>query len=203
MPEERHGKGFEMDKRQAGRSPRRAPTPANAADEAADKATRAGGEDIGGEDNATTIAPAADLARAGVEGVRHAAEQHGLQLHEAAVAAGKAGRKAGREMAGNAQEGAATLARSGQKVAMGLQDVGRIWTEFMQEGMRESIAATQSLLRARSLSEAMQIQSEYLRNSFELLLDTTAEISDLSKQILSVTPYRALSGAGPAQASRH
>ncbi|MDB5411228.1 MAG: Phasin protein [Rhodospirillales bacterium] len=139
---------------------------------------------------------AAELAEEGAETIRRAAEQHGLQLHEATLATGKAGE----ELADRVQAGAATLAKSGEEVAGGLQDVGRVWAEFVQDGMRESIAATQSLLRARSFSEAMRIQSDYLRNSFELLLDTTAEISDLSKQMMSMTAHRMSSVTPEARA---
>jgi hypothetical protein len=141
-------------------------------------------------------AAAAELAEEGAETIRRAAEQHGLQLHEAAVAAGE-------DVAERVQAGAATLAKSGEEVTGGLQDVGRVWAEFVQDGMRESIAATQSLLRARSFSEAMRIQSDYFRNSFELLLDTTAEISDLSKQMMSTTAHRMASVAAEARAPRH
>jgi hypothetical protein len=141
----------------------------------------------------------AELAEEGAETIRQAAEQHGLQLHEAALAAGNAGE----DLAERVQAGAATLAKSGEEVASGLQDVGRVWAEFVQDGVRESIAATQSLLRARSFSEAMRIQSDYLRNSFELLLDTTAEISDLSKQMMSMTAHRMSSVAAEPRGPRH
>jgi hypothetical protein len=46
----------------------------------------------------------------------------------------------------------------------------------------------------------MRIQSDYLRNSFELLLDTTAEISDLSKQMMSMTAHRMSSVTPEARA---
>jgi hypothetical protein len=122
-----------------------------------------------------TQVAAAELAEEGAESIRHAAEQHGLQLREAAE---------------RVQDGAATLARTGETVAAGLHDVGRLWAEFMQDGMRESVAATQSLMRARSFGEAMRIQSEFLRSSFELFMETTAEISDLSKQMLTTSAHR-------------
>jgi phasin family protein len=128
---------------------------------------------------------AVELAEEDAASVRRAAEQHGLHLHEATAAVAKAGE----ELTARAQDGATTLAQSGGEVAAGLQDVGRVWAEFVQDGMRESMAAAQSLLRARSFGEAMRIQGEYLRNSFELLLDTSAEISELSKQMVSITAH--------------
>jgi hypothetical protein len=69
--------------------------------------------------------------------------------------------------------------------------------------MRESIAATQSLLRARSFGEAMRIQSEYLKSSFELLIETTTEISDLSKQMLSIMAHPTAAVAAEAPRSQH
>jgi phasin family protein len=146
-----------------------------------------------------TRVAAAELAEEGAESVRRVAEQHGLQLHKATLAAGKTGE----ELAARAQDGAASLARSGQGVAAGLTGVGRLWAELVQDGMRESMAATQSLLRARSFGEAMRIQGEYLKSSFELLLDTTAEISDLSKQMLSTTAHRMASGVPHAPRLPH
>jgi hypothetical protein len=170
-------------KKPAARSPRRAPAAAvgKAADHAA--ATTAGAARDLVE---RTRGGVAELAEEGVESVRHAAEQHGLRLHEATLAADKAGE----QLSTGAREGAATLAISSQELGAGMQDVGRVWAEFVEDGMRESMAATQSLLRARSFSEAMRIQGEYIRSSFELLLETTAEISDLSKHMLSVTAHR-------------
>jgi hypothetical protein len=162
-------------KKPATRSHRRAPA-------AAAETTANAGRDIAEK----TRAAAAELAEEGAESVRRVAEQHGLQLHKAARAAGKAGE----ELTAKAQDGVATLARSAQELGAGLQGVGRVWAEFVEDGMRESMAATQSLLRARSFAEAMRIHGEYLKSSFELLLDTGAEISDLSKQMLSTTAHR-------------
>jgi hypothetical protein len=178
-------------KKPAARSPRRAPAVAKAAEHAA--ATTAGAaRDIVEK----TRRVAAELAEKGVESVRRAAEQHGLQLHEATIAAGNAGE----QLSTGAREGAATLAKPAQELGAGLQDVGRVWAEFVEDGMRESMAATQSLLRARSFGEAMRIQGEFIRSSFELLLETTAEISDLSKHMLSQTAHR-ITAAAP-EASR-
>jgi hypothetical protein len=179
------GRDLTMDAKKPPRAKRRPPVLA-----AAESATETGRALAKQTENA-----AVDLAEEGAETIRRTAEQHGLQLHEAATVAGKAHRI----IMADVKDGAATLAHSGHEVVAGLQDVGRVWAEFVQDGMRESIAATQSLMHARSFGEAMRIQGEYLRRSFELLIDTTAEISDLSKQMLSMTAHR----LAEVSASRH
>lgn len=146
-----------------------------------------------GGGNASGMMPRAAMAEAD-----EALDEQKDTMHEAGHKVERLGQRQGEQMketAGAAAEaserlaagGADALSRSGTALAQGLQDFGRIWVEFAQDTMKQSIEATETLLRCRTFGDIMQVQSEYMRNSLDTVLDQSARMSDISARIIAET----------------
>lgn len=69
---------------------------------------------------------------------------------------------------------------SGTIVARGMEDIGQAWLRFTQRSMEDGAAAARALLAAQSLREAVEVQSDYARNSLGSLVAESVRFSELS-----------------------
>ena len=153
-------------KRETTRAARRA------TDEAADMASETARESGRG---------AADLAERGGEAghkVERLAERQAGTLKRAARVTEMTGERA-------VAAGAAAWSRSGEAVADGLQEAGRIWVELAQDTLKRGMQATEQMLRCRTLSDVIEAHNELLRSGFDTLTETSQRLTDVSARILA------------------
>ena len=79
--------------------------------------------------------------------------------------------------------GGTALSRSSGEFARGLQDVGQLWTEMAQDMLRDGVAATQTLLRCRTLGDVIGMQSALLRGRLESFIDRSARLAEISTRL--------------------
>jgi phasin family protein len=82
---------------------------------------------------------------------------------------------------------------SGQAVARGVEDAGRLWADFGQTSLQDGAAVLKTLSGIRTLQELMEAQADLLRLVVERLLVEGERLSELSARVArdAVSPLRA------------
>lgn len=120
-------------------------------------------------------------------GGREASDEHRVErVGEAAKETAQRAQAAARDTAAAVEDAGERARRSAADataiMADSFQDMGHIWADYAQVAMRQSVEATQSLLTCRTFAEAVEVQHEFFRQSFETFLDRTARISEVSTE---------------------
>lgn len=87
------------------------------------------------------------------------------------------------EAAGLTKAALDAWAESGSIVARGMEDIGAAWLRYTQRSVEDSVEAARALLSARSLREAVEVQSDYARNSLGSLMSESVRLSELSVKV--------------------
>lgn len=72
---------------------------------------------------------------------------------------------------------------SSQILAKGFETVSKTWVAFAQSSMEQSVSAAKALLTVKTLREAMDLQAEFARTSFDTLVAETTKVSELSVKV--------------------
>jgi phasin family protein len=63
-------------------------------------------------------------------------------------------------------------------VAKGFENMGRSWMSFTQEAMEQSAAAAKAMLGVRTLREAVDLQTDWAKTSFDKFVSEATKISE-------------------------
>ncbi|HYE49246.1 MAG TPA: phasin family protein [Azospirillaceae bacterium] len=72
---------------------------------------------------------------------------------------------------------------SSQILAKGFETVSKTWVAFAQSSMEQSVSAAKALLTVKTLREAVDLQSEFARTSFDTLVAEATKVSELSVKV--------------------
>jgi hypothetical protein len=73
--------------------------------------------------------------------------------------------------------------RNGEAVGERMQEAGRLWSELAQDALRQNVETAQDLMRCRTLTDILAVQSEWMRRSLENIVGRGARLSALSTEI--------------------
>ncbi len=79
------------------------------------------------------------------------------------------------------------LIKSGQIWAAGLQDLGRTWVASTQAQIDDTLGTVKALASAKSLREAVELQSTLARNSVEKVVSEGGKLTDASIRLAEQT----------------
>jgi len=91
----------------------------------------------------------------------------------------------------NTVEDMSSFARQSWDVAMksaavmtkGIEETTRSTSGMMQENMARAMTASKTIMGAKSLREMMDLQAEFMKESFDHLIATTSKLSELGARI--------------------
>jgi hypothetical protein len=92
-------------------------------------------------------------------------------------------------------------ARSGTAIAEYAQEISTAWARYAEDIMRHTSEASRRLLRARSLSEVLEVQARLLGDNMQSFLDHSAKFAAAASR-MAARPLEATREAGAEQA-RH
>jgi len=68
-------------------------------------------------------------------------------------------------------------------VAKGAETVGKAWLNFTQETMEAGAQVAKSLLAAKTLREAVDVQTDFAKTTFDKLVAEGAKVSEISVKV--------------------
>jgi hypothetical protein len=95
------------------------------------------------------------------------------------------GREAARQAADASAAAASGLARSNAAVADCAQEITAAWARYAEEVMRHSTEASRALLRSRSFSEILEIQTHLLRDNLQAFFDHSLKVAGAASRMAS------------------
>jgi hypothetical protein len=104
----------------------------------------------------------------------------------------------GGEQTRRATEAAATAASatSGSASAMAgdAKQIAEAWANYAEEVMQHTSEASRALLRARTLSEMLEVQAKLLRDNMQSFIDQTSKFAEIAGR-MAIVPFNALKQA--------
>ena len=73
--------------------------------------------------------------------------------------------------------------KSSTIAAKGFETVGKEWVSFTQSMMEANMATAKALLSVKNVKDAMDMQSEHLRTSFDNTMAETTKLADMSMKV--------------------
>jgi hypothetical protein len=126
---------------------------------------------------------------------RQAGLQAAKEVGRDAERAAALGQQAVREAADASTAAASAAQRSGSAVAECAQEITMAWTRYAEEVMRHTSEASQSLMRARTFNEMLEVQAKLLRDNMQAFLDQSVKIAESASR-MAKRPLKALAEAG-------
>ena len=71
----------------------------------------------------------------------------------------------------------------GTALSQGLEQMSKAWFGFANTVMEQSVAAAKAVTTAKSLSEVLDVQSDYARNMYDAALAEGNKVSELSLKV--------------------
>jgi hypothetical protein len=138
--------------------------------EVIDETTDAGREGMRAAASATQ-----DAIGTGLDGIQRVTDQ----FTRAFSPAGENGEALARQMSDNL----GALAETGTIVVRGIQDVSREWLSLSQDRLQKNIEGLTQLARCRSVPDFVAVQSELVRDNWQLMFEGTRQIAERSMQV--------------------
>jgi phasin family protein len=113
------------------------------------------------------------------EAANRIAERSMDQLSKMFGLSGDTARQTMQQSSGNLQ----ALIESTTVIASGLQNVSGEWMRFTQSRIEENLDRFDEFLGCRSLQECLALQTQFVRDNFEALLQSARRTSELSTQV--------------------
>ena len=73
--------------------------------------------------------------------------------------------------------------KSSTIAAKGFETVGKEWVSFTQSMMEANMATAKAMLGVKNVKDAVEMQSEHMRTSFDNTMAETTKLADLSMQV--------------------
>jgi phasin family protein len=133
-----------------------------------------------------------DAVEAGAERARALVEEQKQIQDRAAAAARKTAEKSTQSLVEGygdvravQQDAIEAYMASGSRAAKGFETLSREVIAFTQTAFAANVEATQNLLRARSLREAVDLQAEYTRRNMDRMAKETQKLAEMSFEVAS------------------
>ena len=158
------------------------------------------GEENGGAQRAAqqaarqTAAVAREATETGAEVTRRAGQQAVETGAEAARRAGETVTGGNEQFLTLSREGVESMARAGQLMLEGTSELSRVWISFWNEQLTEGMEAMRALAGCRTWHEALDVQGEFTRASFERAMSRATKSAELTAEMVT-------SGLRPLQAA--
>ncbi len=124
-----------------------------------------------------------------------------LELTVTGPTGAEAARRAGETVAGGneqfltlSREGVESMARASQLMLEGTSELSRVWISFWNEQLTEGMEAMRALAGCRTWHEALDVQGEFTRASFERAMSRATKSAELTAEMVT-------SGLRPLQAA--
>jgi phasin family protein len=72
---------------------------------------------------------------------------------------------------------------AGTTVAKGLETIGRAWVNFTQETFEAGAQVAKALLSAKTLREAVDVQTDFAKTTFDKLVAEGTKVSEISVKV--------------------
>jgi len=72
---------------------------------------------------------------------------------------------------------------AGTTVAKGLETIGKAWVAFTQETFEASAQVAKALLSAKTLREAVDVQTDFAKTTFDKLVAEGTKVSEISVKV--------------------
>ena len=89
------------------------------------------------------------------------------------------------EAANVSKENVDHLVSSFNVVSKGVEEIGRVYFDLAQNSVEAQIEATKAMFGARNVNELMDVQNEYMRNSYDKLTAEGAKISEMTLKLVN------------------
>ena len=76
---------------------------------------------------------------------------------------------------------------AGTAYGKGMEAISGQWMSFAKQMMNSNVQATKAILGAKSLNEAMELQTEYARGSFDGLMAQGTKVGELTTKVAQET----------------
>jgi hypothetical protein len=119
------------------------------------------------------------VTREAVDATRHVAEEATARGTGALLAAAEIYNDAAQVAAQDLQ----AIATLSTIAAGGLADMRQAWMEWVNRSLRTGTRTTQQLLRVKSLEQLAELQRNFLRESFDNLLEGSAQLLRISSRV--------------------
>lgn len=150
----------------------------------------------------------AESKREGPQAVREAERRSSQDQERAGQAAQQQAKQfaeIGREGALRATEAstaaASGAARSGSAIAECAQEIAAAWAHYAENVMRHTSEASRALLRARTLTEVLDVQAKLLSDNMQAFLDQSTKFAEAASR-MATRPFEAIKEAGAEQTRR-
>jgi phasin family protein len=139
----------------------------------------------------TPVEVAAEAGKETVEAVVKASTEAAAEVAAGAVAAtkehvektSKAVSKGYGDFAALGKENVEAVIRSGSIMVKGFEILGREVAAYTRQALEGNVATTQAVLGAKSLNEAVELQNDYARKSFDQFMAESAKLTELSVKV--------------------
>jgi hypothetical protein len=136
-------------------------------------------------------ATAAETVRAGSEAAetaRRTADAAGRTSEDATRRFGQffaVSARASEDMAQRTQQTLDAMVQTGSVLGDGMQAIAREWADYAQGAMQRQLDSVNELMRARNVQDVLGLQADRLRKEMELLLGTSAKVSERAARVTS------------------
>ncbi len=73
--------------------------------------------------------------------------------------------------------------QASQVMAKGFEQMGKAWMAYTQEAMEQSAAAAKALLGAKSVKEAVDLQQDWAKSTFDKLVSESTKLSEQTVKV--------------------
>lgn len=93
------------------------------------------------------------------------------------------------------------VSSAGSAAAGGAEEITAAWARYAEKVMHHTSEASQALLRARSVSEMLEVQAKLMRDNMQAFLDQSVTIAEAAGR-MAKRPLEALKAASAERAER-
>ena len=72
---------------------------------------------------------------------------------------------------------------NGEAASGRLEEASRIWSALAQDALRQNVETAQNLMRCRTVSDVVEVQTEWLRRSLDNFFERGSRLSELSAEL--------------------
>jgi len=108
----------------------------------------------------------------------------GKEAVDAAVKAGTEAFKNYEDVLSLSKGNIDAMVASGSLFAKGMQDINKAWFELAQTSIEESAKVAKAVLASKSLPEAVEIQSNFVKGNYDKAMADSQKIADMSVKLV-------------------
>src|SRR5258708_9502762 len=127
--------------------------------------------------------PMIDTGSAGAESGQKNCERMFRATKEQVEKASASAFKTYEDLSKFSKENLEAYVAAGTTVAKGFESIGRAWVNFTQETFEASAQVAKALLSAKTLREAVDVQTDFAKTTFDKLVAEGTKVSEISVKV--------------------